>query len=212
MSDIEDPSKTDDNDFYGVDKELTEMPKPTPSAGKIKMPAALKAIVDNFSPFQRKYLELRARGMTQADAAKKAGSTAKGKEAMSRVGYSIEQMDGAKDYMYWLNEQRMKVALVDDIEIVQMLRNVYNEALLLGKLGDANKSAELLGNYIGMFVKDTQKTGIGKLAKEGKEATQNTKTTAFKDDDEYEGTLSDKSREKYQHLQKLLKDLNKTRI
>lgn len=196
-------------DFYDEDTDLTQLPKPSKAAKAQKMPQELEAVVKNFTPFQRKYLELRARGMKQPDAAKKAGSEGQDRGALSRIGYGIEQIEGAKAYIQWLVEARAKVALIDEIEVVQMLRQSYKEAMYNNKFADANKAAELLGASIGMFEKGSKTSGK-QAQSNAKDVIDNQakKLEAFKDNEDGEQNQSD---DKIKQLQKMIKDLNKGR-
>src|SRR5687768_14798140 len=109
------------------------------------MPEDLRHKVEGMTAFQRSYCEYRARGLSQSVSASKAGSNAADKEARSRVGYQIEQLDGAKDYIVWLQQQRAKTAVIDHIEVIDMLRKVYDAAFVDKKFKEANVSAHLIG-------------------------------------------------------------------
>lgn len=143
-----------------------------------KMPDNLRVKVEKLTPYQRKYCEYRAKGLKQADAAEKAGSGAADRAAMSRGGYNIEQMDGAKDYILWLQEQRARASVVDEIEVIEKLRAVYEQAMDSNKFAEANKAAELLGNAIGMF----KPTGSSKTAEVSSKDGPKNNTKAFKED------------------------------
>ena len=118
-----------------------------------KMPDELKNKLANLSPFARKYAEYRATGIPQPDAADKAGSKAKTRANLGKVGNNTERLDGVKDYIMWLEHKRAKAAVIDDLELVDKLRSVYREAMEAGKFNDANKAVEHLGNMIGAFDK-----------------------------------------------------------
>lgn len=123
----------------------------------ITMPKDLKRKVEKMTNFQRKYCEYRGRGLSQPDSALKAGSEAKGRQALGRVGYNQEyQVDGAKEYIAYLQMVKAKSACVSETEIIEMLRDSHRQAMTDGKYGDANKAAELLGSYIGMFGKSNK--------------------------------------------------------
>jgi hypothetical protein len=148
-----------------------------------KLPDELRRKLELFTPMQRKYCEYRARGLKQADAAVKAGSSASDRSSQTRVGWNIENtVDGAKDYIAWLMDQRAKLALVDDNEIIEKLRRVYDEALSAGKFAEANKAAQLLGDMIGAFdaKRDSGKAGA---TDNKKESGPKNDVSAFKDPD-----------------------------
>ena len=149
-----------------------------------KMPKELQAKLENLTPFCRRYAELRAKGLKQADAAKKAGSAAATRSSLGRVGYNTEQLDGVKEYILWLEYKRAKASVVDETEIVQKLRDVIDNAMMDGKYNDANKALELLGNMIGAFANKnaTKDTALNEGSNLGMQTKNNTK--AFKDDNE----------------------------
>lgn len=152
-----------------------------------KMPDALRNKLSNMTSFARKYAEYRAKGLKQADAAQKAGSVANGRQGLSKVGWNTEQQDGVKEYILWLEHKRAKASVIDNLELVQKLRDVYDEAMSAGKYNDANKAIELLGNMIGAFSKEKQK-GIEKeeyLPQEKKKIKNN--TNVFLEETENEG-------------------------
>lgn len=155
-----------------------------------KMPEALRTKLERLSPFARAYAEFRAKGLKQADAAKRAGSEASSRGSLGRVGYNTEQLDGVKDYILWLEHKRAKACVIEDTEIALGLREVIRDAMRDGKYSEANKALELLGNMIGAFnaskpFKDTN----GKLAQTLQDATKDavkTEVNAFKE--EYDST------------------------
>lgn len=167
-----------------------------------KLPDNLQVIVENMTPFQRKYCEYRAKGLKQAAAAAKAGSSSEDKTNLGRVGYQVEQMVGYKDYILWLQQERAKVAMIDEIEIIDKLRRIYDQAMTIDKLKEANTSVELMGNLIGLF----GAKGIPMTTKEAEieNGTANN-TGAFKD----EGLEENETNERLAKLQQMMKDLNK---
>tara|TARA_R110000851_G_scaffold10031_1_gene36684 strand:+ start:351 stop:866 length:516 start_codon:yes stop_codon:yes gene_type:complete len=118
-----------------------------------KLPEDLQIKLEKLTPFAIKYAEYKAKGLKQWEAAEKAGSEAEGKANKGRVGYNTEQQDGVKEYILYLQQERAKASVIDDIEVAEKLRRVYDEAMELGKLTDANKAAQLLGDMIGAFDK-----------------------------------------------------------
>ena len=166
-----------------------------------KLPENLQIIVENLSPFQRKYCEYRAKGLTQSLCAEEAGSQGKDKTAKGRIGYQVEALPGVKDYILWLQQERAKVAMIDDIEIIEKLRKVYDDAMTDGKYPAANEAVRLMGMLIGLFY---SKSSIPQEIIEATTTTTNN-TDAFKEDGE-EINETDLRLEK---LQQMMKDLNK---
>lgn len=144
-----------------------------------RMPDEIKRQIELLTPMQRKYCEYRAKGLKQYEAAGKAGSSATTKESMGRVGYNIERMPGASEYINWLQEQRAKQACVDEIEIIEKIRAVYDEAMNDGKYAEANKAAQMLGEMIGAF----NKSKVKQEPTKEKEQTKNN-VQAFKESGE----------------------------
>lgn len=149
-----------------------------------KMPDEIRRKLELRTPLQKKYAEYRAKGLSQSDSASKAGSNAKTKEALGRVGYNIEQEDGIKQYIAYLMEKRANLAMVDSIEIIDKLRETYERAMEENKFSDANKATELLATMAGLIgkgavastVKDSSakkaaKNDVGAFKEEG-ETTQ----------------------------------------
>jgi hypothetical protein len=163
-----------------------------------KLPDELRRKLELFTPFQRKYCEYRARALKQADAAEKAGSNAKGRPSLTRVGWNIENtVDGAKDYINWLQNKRAEAACVDNNEIIEKLRRVYDEAIDAGKFSEANKAAQLLGDMIGAFKRDAKTEAT---VEDNKKATKNN-VDAFKDPD-------DSVQDRAKRIQNLLKEVD----
>ena len=162
------------------------------------MPPDLEVQVANFSPFTVTYCEYRAKGLKQAEAAQRAGSTATDRACRGRVGYQTEQLPGVKDYIFWLQQQRAKVAMIDQVEIIDKLRNVYMEAMKLDKLKEANTAVELMGKMIGLFGASASSIKHGEVAKADT-------TEAFKDEDDG----NNETMARMEKLQQMLKDINK---
>lgn len=149
-----------------------------------KMSEELQVKIEKMTIFNKKYCELRARGYKQPDAAKIAGSTAKDRPALGRVGYHVETtVDGAKEYIAWILNNRAKVVYVDENEIVSKLRTTYVEAMDHRKFADAVKAVELLGRMIGCFERAQNQGKVTKINE-----TQPNQTDAFKEDVEDIGT------------------------
>src|SRR5690606_25894954 len=110
------------------------------------MPQDLKNIVERLTPMQKRYAEYRSKGMKQADAAKKSGSTAKDRNALTRTGYNWEQVDGMKEYIAFLYQKRAESALLDEIEILERVRQAVDHAMDIDRPDWAIKGIELMGN------------------------------------------------------------------
>jgi hypothetical protein len=115
------------------------------------LPDNLQIIYENMNPFQKKYCEYRSKGLSQSNAAQKAGSEAQGKNNLGRVGFNVEAAPGHREYIAHLQQTRAKVAMIDNIELIDKLRNVYDGAMTNEKFKDALGSIELMGKMIGLF-------------------------------------------------------------
>ena len=158
------------------------------------LPPNIQVIFDNLTVFQRTYCEYRSKGLSMATAAEKAGSNGKDNNALKCVGYAIEQLDGVKEYISYLQMERAKVLPVDELEIIARLREVYSSCMLKEEFREANKALELMGTIIGLF-------GRNKIM-----VKPETGTDSFKD----EGGENNTS-ERIAKLQSMMKDLNKTK-
>lgn len=166
-----------------------------------KMPDEIKRKLELFTNLQRRYCEYRARGLKMADAAVKAGSSAGDRAGQTRVGWNIENtVDGAKDYIKWLMDQRARQACVDDNEIIEKLRRVYDEALDAGRFAEANKAAQLLGDMIGAFDAKQASGKAGATDSSVEKAAPKNDVGAFKDPD-------DSVKERARKIQSLMKEL-----
>lgn len=171
---------------------------------KVKqMPQELKNIVEGFTPMQKRYAEYRSKGMRQADAAKKAGSSVTDRGALGRTGYNWEQIEGMKEYIGFLYQKRAEAATLDEIEILEGLRKTLDRAMELDRMDWANKTLELMGSMIGAFEKQ-----VPKAAKGGKMTTDNKNgTDAFKDEGEEVG-----KDQRVKDIQSLLHSIQKTQV
>jgi hypothetical protein len=146
-----------------------------------KMPDELRRKVELMTPMQRKYCEFRSTGLKQSEAAEKAGSTATTTESRGRVGWNIENtVDGADEYINWLQELRAEQACVDSIEIIEKLRRVYDDAMANGKYTDANRATQLLAEMAGFLGKDKGAVGGGSTQEAPKDGPKN-KVEAFRE-------------------------------
>ena len=166
-----------------------------------KLPDNLQNIYDNMNPLQKKYCEYRSKGLSQSNAALKAGSEAQGKNNLSRVGYGIEQMPGHKDYITHLQQARATVAMIDNIELIDKLRTVYDAAMTNDKFKEALGSIELMGKLIGLFGSAVggSKTNIVELP-----ITTENNVEAFTDEDAPVNQTDDRITK----LQQMMRDVN----
>lgn len=152
-----------------------------------KLPEELKTKLENLTPFARKYAEYRAKGLKQADSAQKAGSKASTRDSLTRVGYNTEQQDGVKDYILWLEHKRAKSACIDDVELVDKARDIYNQAMINEKFNDANKALETLCKIAGVFDHSLAKQGaLDDSNSSSNKAKSKNNTSVFKEDVEHE--------------------------
>ena len=150
----------------------------------------LRSAVERMTTFQRRYCEYRGRGLNQPDSAQKAGSKAADRQALGRVGYNLEtSVKGAREYIAYLQAVKAEAACVDELEIIEGLRNVVKESMDNGKFNDANKALELLGSYIGMFGKN--KVAGDQTTNQGNTNTIKNNVNAFKDEGE---TIEDRTK------------------
>lgn len=156
----------------------------------------LQVKISNLSAFQRKYCEYRSKGLTQSLAALKAGSTAQDEAARGRVGYQIEQIDGVKDYIYFLSNERAKITGIDELEVISKLREVYDASMKNEKFQYALGSVELLGMMIGLFSKQGKGRNVDTVPVNPVEA--------FKEEED-----QIQSEDRIKQLQTMLKALNK---
>lgn len=116
------------------------------------MPDEIAAWVELMSPTQRRYAEYRARGLSQPDAALKAGSKGQTRDILGRVGYNMEaSVKGLPEYIIYLQKKVADAAMLTTAEIIENLRDVYKMAMRDGKYAEANKAMELLGNHLNMY-------------------------------------------------------------
>lgn len=165
----------------------------------LTMDSTLARKVAQFTGLQKRYAEYRAKGFKQSDSALKAGSKASDRAALGRVGYSFEQLDGMKEYISFLYEKRARASVIDEIELVEKLRAVFEESMEDKNFTSANKSVELMGLMIGAFKKDA--------AVAPKESSSKTKTSnnleAFKEADQ-----DVSSSDKLKSINSLMKSMN----
>jgi hypothetical protein len=124
------------------------------------MPEHLRAIVQNMTPMQRAYAEWRAKGLTQGEAAARAGSQASDRAALGRVGYQLENVPGVKELIVFIQTERGSASAIDDLAIVEMLKDVYAAAMDAEKYKEAVSAVELMGKTIGLFSKTVGKAAI----------------------------------------------------
>lgn len=165
-----------------------------------ELPPELEATVTNLSPFQRVYCEYRAKGLKQGEAAHRAGSNAADRNSRSRIGYQVEQLAGVKDYIFWLQQQRAKVAMIDQVEIIDKLRQIFDSSMRLDKFKEANTSVELMGKLIGLFGNSSVLATKALTDQASRDTVE-----SFKDSDASDNETLDRM----EKLQQMLKDVNK---
>jgi hypothetical protein len=180
-----------------------------------RMPDPRKREFVNWSPFYRKYAEFRSRGMTMDKSAELAGSKAKDNNSRTRVGYNIEKKPQMKQYIAWLQIQRAKSIIVDEAEVINKIRAIYNASMLKEDYKAANKAAEMLANVIGMFDKQTQslKKELSNKDNNGNNNEQElgikNNVNAFKPDDEDERLDLAVTNNRLKKYETLIKNLSK---
>lgn len=184
--------------MYKKDKNMTDETQVDITSEK--MPDELKYKLEKLSPLARRYAEYRAKGLKQPDAASKAGSDASTRSSLGRVGWNTEQLDGVKEYILWLEHKRAKASVIDDLEIINNLRDVYEQAMSSEKFGDANKAMELLCKISGAFEADNKQkqSGGAELSK-----TKNDTKSFTEDNPEME------TKNRIKKLQTMLQDTKK---
>lgn len=125
------------------------------------MPKEIKQAVSKLTPFKKKYCEMRSKGLSQGEAALRSGSKCTG-PALNRTGYNVERDQNARDYIEWLMLSRAAYAVVDDTELIDKTRALYDAAFEAGKYADAIKAIDLLAHMSGI---------LGTKSKYGKNST-----------------------------------------
>jgi phage shock protein A len=167
------------------------------------MTQELKNIVEGLTPMQRRYAEYRSKGMKQADAAAKAGSTSKDRKALTRTGYNWEQLDGMKEYIAFLYQKRAEAAILDEVEIVEKLREAVERAMRIDRPDWAVKGIECMGNMIGAF----DKTPKAVKQANQKDDKGKSSTDAFK----HEGEVPDNS-QRLKEIHSLMHSIQKSKV
>lgn len=142
-----------------------------------KVPNEVRIALGQLTKFQRMYCEYRSKGLSQAKAAKKAGSNANDL-GLARVGYNVECKAYAKTYLEWLTSARATYAMIDDVEIIENARAIYAAAFEAGKYADALKASELLANLAGLLKKGGELTNTKTMR-----AKTKNNVGAFKEED-----------------------------
>ena len=172
------------------------------------MPEDLAAKVDNFTNLQRAYCRFRAKNLTMAASASKAGSKGKDSSSLSKVGYQIEQMDGTKDYIEHLKSIRTTSTSLDEQDMMTMLKDVYDQSIADGNFREANVAAKTMAQCMGMLTREANvavKQSVNKDSLKVKEDVD-----AFKDEDEEDATkVSNEMNDRLAKLQTMMKEINK---
>lgn len=164
----------------------------------MKLPEDLKAKVENMTRMQRLYCEFRAKGISQSESMLRAGSDSKDPESRGRIGYQIEQIDGAKDYIQYQKELRSQAAGLDVEELITYFRDAYHQAMATNHVKEAILAAEQLGRIIGVFGKGGMQVIVGKEKAETKN-----EVGAFKEEE-----ADTETKDRITTLQGMLRELN----
>lgn len=176
------------------------------------LPEDLNEKVNNMTNLQKAYCRFRAKGLTAAESSSRAGSTAKDKGSLSRVGYQIEQMDGTKDYIEYLKSQRSQISSIDDHDLVTFLKDVYDQSMVDKNYREANKAAELIAKCLGMFSKDAPVAlKIAKQEKEKNRASESVRAFQEDDDEENLGNLKYLN-DKLERIQLMVNQVDKDKV
>lgn len=125
-----------------------------------------------------------------------AGSEAKEYKTRADMGYQVEHMDGAKEYIDYLKAARSKVMAVEDAEVIQKLRDIYLASMEAEEFRYAVQSIQLLGETIGLFNK-------------GKGVKRQSEEPVVEADKDPEAFRGESASEKVKLLQKMMKEINK---
>jgi len=172
------------------------------------LPEDLMKKVDQLTRFQKNYCQYRAKGLTQSVCAQRAGSSATNRGSLSRVGYNIEQMDGAKEYIEFLKGQRSTIASIDENDLMSLLNEVYTRSMKDENYREANKAAELMAKCLGMLTKDVIAVNKAKNQEKTTEKEKPENTEAFTDEEESEMNKDQKGA-RLDRLQLMLTDINR---
>lgn len=176
------------------------------------MPIELAEKVDRFTNLQRAYCRFRAKNFTMAVAAQKAGSAGKDTPSLSRVGYQIEQIDGAKDYIDYLKSIRSTISSIDEQDLMTMLKDVYDQSIHDGNFREANVAAKTMAQCLGMLSRDANVAVRTTKEEQAKSYGIKENVNAFKEEDEEDNTdLSNQMNERLAKLQSMMKEINRTK-
>lgn len=162
-----------------------------------KIPDTLAVKVENLTAFQRAYCEYRAKGLGRSLAVEKAGSKSTDKVGRSRIGYQLEKVDGVREYIEWLAQQRAQVKTLDEVGVVDLIKRVYDDAMREGKYKEANTAVGMLAEIVGLIGKNASPKAIAKRNEE--QERQDSMTEAFQEDQD--------PSERVERLNLLIKDL-----
>ncbi len=189
---------TEDNDYAPIEKVEKKN-----SLKSLTMSALLTARVNNYTELQKRYAEYRAKGFKMADSAQKAGSKATGRGGLSRTGWQFEQLEGMKEYITYLHEKRARASVLDEVELVEYLREQRRLAISNNKISDANKAVELLALMCGAIgVKSAKQEKLEKVDKSKGNSKNN--INAFKDED-----LEPESNKRLKAITELLREVDR---
>jgi len=176
------------------------------------LPDDLIKKVEYLSNFQRNYCYWRAKNLPMATSSQRAGSKAKTRDSLAKVGYQIEQIDGVKEFIAHLVSKRSTIASIDENDLLALLKDVYEQSMQDGNWREANKSAETMAKCLGMLTRNihdlgkketSQATGSGKT-------DNNEDTSSFTEDLDDIG-MGDQTSERIERLQTMMKEINKSK-
>lgn len=174
------------------------------------MPEDLAMKVDNFTNLQRAYCRFRAKNLTMASSAAKAGSSGKDSASLSKVGYQIEQVDGAKEYIEYLKSIRSNMGSLDEQDLMTMLKDVYDQSIHDGNYREANNAAKTMAQCLGMLTREANVAVKQVKAVDTSKQAIKEDVDAFKDEDEEDATnVSNQMNERLAKLQGMIREINK---
>lgn len=161
----------------------------------------------NLSLIQRRYCEFRAKGFSQAKAAALAGSRGKDAKVLAKIGYQLEQIPGAGDYIMYLRNKKADLETVDKTDIIEKLSLVFVSAMADKEFTAANKAVEIMAKVAGFLSQ-----GAGAPSKlESKLKKQGLDVGAFKEEDDEEDDTIENRDDRMKRLTSLLSDLQNTK-
>lgn len=114
-----------------------------------------KSVMDDYrealgalSPFERRFVEAYLKAGSGAEAARIAGSKSKN---IDQVAHNTKRREHVQKAIALGMDTRIQAAALDDMEVIQMMREVYHKAIEDKRYSEANKAAENLAKVLGIF-------------------------------------------------------------